>query len=285
MTTTDSNRSIKLIIQIFLLYVTILLPSTQALYCLVIKPGRGLISERCSHLSVACRVRVENDAIVWYTSKLYDRNQLACVMRNEYGTLDRSGCIKKSSGGVRCWCYGQSNCNNPQNMIKLYDAFKTGDSMLLDEVIDDIETSDTNDYDGESGMEITSIKTSTAKYVTETLQIFRMDNHKVATKDYSMLSSSNSMEFDQSNQNSLKQQNFDPKMRQTLKTTKISPLADVKLNETMEYSDIKHSRNQNERKIRHKETTGSGAKSLRKLKILHDTIALLLLLSLSFIML
>ncbi|VBB35561.1 unnamed protein product, partial [Acanthocheilonema viteae] len=49
--------------------------------------GHGLISERCSHFSVACRVRVENDAIVWYTSKLYDRNQLACVMRNEYGAL------------------------------------------------------------------------------------------------------------------------------------------------------------------------------------------------------
>ncbi|VDM96844.1 unnamed protein product, partial [Onchocerca ochengi] len=47
----------------------------------------GLISERCSPFSVACRVRVENDAIVWYRSKLYDRNQLACVMRNEYGAL------------------------------------------------------------------------------------------------------------------------------------------------------------------------------------------------------
>lgn len=52
--------------------------------------GHGLISERCSHLSVACRVRVENDAVVWYTSKLYDRNQLACVMRNEYGALSIS---------------------------------------------------------------------------------------------------------------------------------------------------------------------------------------------------
>ncbi|VDO53038.1 unnamed protein product [Brugia timori] len=73
-------------------------------------------------------------------------------------------------------------------MIKLYDAFKTGDSVLLDEVIDDIETSDTNDYEDESGIETTSIRISTAKYVTEnvknkpTLQIFEKDHRKVVTK-------------------------------------------------------------------------------------------------------
>ncbi|VDM09844.1 unnamed protein product, partial [Wuchereria bancrofti] len=251
--------------------------------------GHGLISERCSHFSVACRVRVENDAIVWYTSKLYDRNQLACVMRNEYGTLDRSGCIKKSSGSVRCWCYGQSNCNSPQNMIKLYDAFKTGDSVLLDEVIDDIETSDTNDYDDESGIEATSIRISTTKYVTQnvknkpTLQIFEKDHHKVVTKGYPMAISSASMEFDHTNQQNLHiNQNYDSKMRQPIKTIELLPTVADKLNETTEYSNMKHSRNQNERKIRHKEVAGSGLKSFHKLEILRDTIALLLF---SFIML
>ncbi|VDO48703.1 unnamed protein product, partial [Onchocerca flexuosa] len=125
--------------------------------------GHGLISERCSPFSVACRVRVENDAIVWYTSKLYDRNQLACVMRNEYGALDRSNCVKKSSGSVRCWCYGQSNCNSPENMIKLYDAFKVGDTSLLDEVIDDIETAGKQHTDFKSRMNILKIINYLAK--------------------------------------------------------------------------------------------------------------------------
>ncbi|VDN08204.1 unnamed protein product [Thelazia callipaeda] len=105
--------------------------------------SHGLISEQCSQLAVACRVRIENDAVMWYTSKLYDRNQLACMMRNEYGTTDRSGCKKRPSGSIRCWCYGQSNCNNPENMVRLYEAFKFNDADVLDEVIDDIETSGT----------------------------------------------------------------------------------------------------------------------------------------------
>lgn len=42
--------------------------------------------------------------------------------------------------GTRCWCYGQSDCNTPENMMALYEAFKSGDQKQLDDVIDSIET-------------------------------------------------------------------------------------------------------------------------------------------------
>lgn len=84
------------------------------------------------------------------------------------------------------------------------------------------------------------------------------------------------MEFDHSNQNLRKQQNYDSKMRQSVKATKNLQSVNDKLNETMEYSNMKHSRNQNERKIRHKEVAGSGIMPLHRSEILRDTIALLL---------
>lgn len=120
---------------------------------------------------------MENDAIVWYTSKLYDRNHLACVMRNEYGTHDRSGCVRKPSGSIRCWCYGQSNCNNPENMIKLYEAFKMGDVDVLNEVIDDIETSDTGDYEEEK-----EIATATSSSANSGLHISHHVSNEVLEK-------------------------------------------------------------------------------------------------------
>uniref|UniRef100_A0A0R3RGT6 Post-SET domain-containing protein n=1 Tax=Elaeophora elaphi TaxID=1147741 RepID=A0A0R3RGT6_9BILA len=189
--------------------------------------------------------------------------------------LERSGCIKKSSGSVRCWCYGQSNCNSPQNMIKLYDAFKTGDPLLLDEVIDDIETSD-------FGSEGTSVKSSTVRYTTENVKnkssiphIFAKDNHKVALEGYLTSTSSISNDSDQINQNHRKEQTYGPNIRQPIKGVKVLQ-ADDKLNETAEYSSTKHSRNQNERKIRHKEVAGSGM-ALHRPEVLRDIIALLLI--------
>ncbi|CAG9541035.1 unnamed protein product [Cercopithifilaria johnstoni] len=195
--------------------------------------------------------------------------------------LDRSGCIKKLSGGVRCWCYGQSNCNNPQNMIKLYDAFKTNDATLLDEVIDDIETSDIDDYDEEFTTEtISSIKTSTAKYVTEnvknksTVYIFEMDDQKIATKDHTVTSPSIPIDFNDINQNLPNEQDdYDPEMEEPIKTTEILSTDDI-VNETMEYTNIKDISNQNERKIRHKEIAGSGVMRLHISEILRDTIIL-----------
>ncbi|VDM92301.1 unnamed protein product, partial [Litomosoides sigmodontis] len=229
----------------------------------------GLISERCSHFSVACRVRVENDAVVWYTSKLYDRNQLACVMRNEYGTLKRSGCVRKASGAARCWCYSQSNCNNPQNMIKLYNAFKTGDGALLDEVIDDIETTDTDDYDEESGIDVNG-----ARYITEnpknksTIHIFDKDKWKFRAKGHTVASSSFPIDYDQN------PHGHEPKRKQPMKTTRILPTDDP--------MKFPHLQNQNDRKIRRKEATGSGSLTVDRSEILRDIIALLLF---SFIML
>uniref|UniRef100_A0A0M3HYX2 Uncharacterized protein n=1 Tax=Ascaris lumbricoides TaxID=6252 RepID=A0A0M3HYX2_ASCLU len=60
--------------------------------------------------------------------------------------LERSGCVRKPSGAVRCWCYGQSNCNNPENSRKLYKAFVKGDETEFNRIIDEIETSDVSDY-------------------------------------------------------------------------------------------------------------------------------------------
>uniref|UniRef100_A0A915BQZ5 Uncharacterized protein n=1 Tax=Parascaris univalens TaxID=6257 RepID=A0A915BQZ5_PARUN len=119
---------------------------TNALHCLVVRPGHGLISEKCPRLAVACRVRIEKNSIVWYENKLYDRNRLACVLQSEYGSGKRSGCVRKPSGAVRCWCYGQSNCNNPENSRKLYKAFVKGDEAEFNRIIDEIETSDVSDY-------------------------------------------------------------------------------------------------------------------------------------------
>uniref|UniRef100_A0A0M3KED4 Conserved plasma membrane protein n=1 Tax=Anisakis simplex TaxID=6269 RepID=A0A0M3KED4_ANISI len=58
----------------------------------------------------------------------------------------KSGCKRQRSGSVRCWCYGQSNCNNPENSRKLYKAFAKGDPDELERVIEEIETSDVSDY-------------------------------------------------------------------------------------------------------------------------------------------
>ncbi|VBB34081.1 unnamed protein product, partial [Acanthocheilonema viteae] len=138
-----------------------------------------------------------------------------------------------------------------------------------------------DDYDEEFGIEtVPSIKTSTVSYVTEnikdksTLYIMENDNQKVATKEYYTVASSPiPTDSDDTDQNLRKQQNYDPKM-------KILPGED-KLNETMKYSNMKQPRNQNDRKIRRKEITGSGAMALHKLKI-RDIVALV---SFAFIML
>ncbi|KHN77606.1 hypothetical protein Tcan_15798, partial [Toxocara canis] len=108
--------------------------------------GHGLVSEKCPRLAVACRVRVEKNSIVWYKTKLYDRDRFACVFQHEHGLEARSGCARKPSGAIRCWCYGQSNCNTPENSRKLYRAFVKGDKKELERVIDEIETSDLSDY-------------------------------------------------------------------------------------------------------------------------------------------
>lgn len=108
----------------------LLLPSVSSLSCLVIRPGRGLVSEKCPNNSVACRMRIENNAIVWYEySKLYDRNHMACILKEEYARLSvgeaskhQDWCARNSRGTMRCWCAG-SDCNEAPRIRRVYRAF------------------------------------------------------------------------------------------------------------------------------------------------------------------
>lgn len=80
--------------------------------------GYGLVSEQCPANTVGCRIRIDEHigAVEFYEySSLYDRNQLVCVLKNEYGDLKQSGCVKKRTGKIRCWCYGRSNCNSAED--------------------------------------------------------------------------------------------------------------------------------------------------------------------------
>lgn len=109
---------------------SVLMPSACGLNCLVIRPGRGLVSEKCPNNSVACRMRIENNAIVWYEySKLYDRNHLACILEGEYNRLSAGEasrhpdwCARKDRGTMRCWCAG-SDCNEAAHIRRVYRAF------------------------------------------------------------------------------------------------------------------------------------------------------------------
>uniref|UniRef100_A0A0K0F5L3 Rhoptry neck protein 6 n=1 Tax=Strongyloides venezuelensis TaxID=75913 RepID=A0A0K0F5L3_STRVS len=124
--------------------------SVFTLSCLVIRPGKGLMSEKCPQHAVGCRIRIEGDIIQWYEySKLYDRNQLVCVHQNEYNLkeMKKSGCIKKKSGSVRCWCYGQSNCNNPDVSTMLYQGFLQLDDYEFDKIVEQVDTNDQPDYE------------------------------------------------------------------------------------------------------------------------------------------
>ncbi|VDO55703.1 unnamed protein product [Onchocerca flexuosa] len=127
-------------------------------------------------------------------------------------------------------------------------------SLMIITMLKCISFSDSNDYEEESGIETISMRTSTVVYVVQninnqpTLQSSKKDDLKVTTK-----------EFNNTNQNLRKHPNYDPKLIEPIKTIRIPPSIDDKLNQTKEYSNIQHSRNQNERKIRHKEVVGSRA--------------------------
>lgn len=113
--------------------------------------GYGLINEACPKHTVACAIRIENYAIQFYDSALYDRSQLVCVGKNDYVTENKSGCIRKKSGRVKCWCFGRSNCNTIENSKRLYEAFvsmKREDFQNVVEQIDfsDIKENEINDF-------------------------------------------------------------------------------------------------------------------------------------------
>ncbi|KAI1728906.1 hypothetical protein DdX_01115 [Ditylenchus destructor] len=131
------------------------------MHCLVSRPGYGLVSEKCPPNTVACRIRIEHSAIEFYDySPLYDRNQFVCVMKNEYGNEERSGCLKKRTGRVRCWCYGRSNCNTAENSKRLYTAFVSGDERHFYSVAEEIDFADiaSSNDDLEAAIKISTTK-------------------------------------------------------------------------------------------------------------------------------
>ncbi|CAI2306025.1 unnamed protein product [Caenorhabditis sp. 36 PRJEB53466] len=119
-----------------LLVLTWLLEAATAnMSCLVMRPGYGLVSEECPSHAVGCRIRAKKDHIEWYElSRLYDRNQLVCVYPEEYKSM--TGCMRKPSGSVRCWCGGRENCNDPETSRDLYEAFTEGDNEAVEKISD-----------------------------------------------------------------------------------------------------------------------------------------------------
>lgn len=117
---------------------------TTNVSCLVMRPGFGLVSEECPPTAIGCRIKASKQLIEWYElSRLYDRNQLVCVYPEEYKTL--TGCMKKPSGSIRCWCGGRSDCNDPETSRDLYQAYTTGDNLMVEEISDWIQKSQKGD--------------------------------------------------------------------------------------------------------------------------------------------
>uniref|UniRef100_A0A1I8A5Z7 Secreted protein n=1 Tax=Steinernema glaseri TaxID=37863 RepID=A0A1I8A5Z7_9BILA len=153
-------------ITVLTLLVSWIAPSV-ALHCLVLSPGRGLVSHKCANRkAVGCRIRVERESISWYDlSRRHDKH-LACVLEGEFEGGRRSGCVKKPSGTVRCWCYGQSNCNSAEKSRRLLEAFVSGDPERLALEVDDIDTEDPVDYASEEGT-VPTVSTVTTARPTE----------------------------------------------------------------------------------------------------------------------
>ncbi|CAI5438921.1 unnamed protein product [Caenorhabditis angaria] len=99
------------------------------------RPGYGLVTEECPSHAVGCRIRAKKDHIDWYEfSRLYDRNQLVCVYPEEYASM--TGCARKTSGNIRCWCGGRDNCNDPETSRDLYEAFTEGNTDAIEKISD-----------------------------------------------------------------------------------------------------------------------------------------------------
>nr|CAD2186483.1 unnamed protein product [Meloidogyne enterolobii] len=124
------------------------------MHCLVARPGFGLISEVCPLHTVGCRIRIEKDAVSFYEySRLYDRNQFVCVLKGEFGEQKGSGCARKRSGHIRCWCFGRSNCNTPENSKLLYLTFIGGNEEKFKKAVESVDFVDLNNEEGEEEKE------------------------------------------------------------------------------------------------------------------------------------
>ncbi|CAI4222408.1 unnamed protein product [Auanema sp. JU1783] len=150
----------KLLLTIILCILLFKYQVVDAISCLVIRPGYGLVPEKCSQTAVGCRIRVSGDHIEWYEwAKLYDRNQLVCVYPGEYDTV--TGCQRKPSGSVRCWCGAKDNCNEAETSKNLYEAFTTSDKKRMASIVKDLE-------DNASPAEDPTTTTTTRKVVKPT---------------------------------------------------------------------------------------------------------------------
>ncbi|CAD5210495.1 unnamed protein product [Bursaphelenchus xylophilus] len=117
-----------------LIALCLITPVANGLSCLVTRPGYGLVSEECPQGSVACRMKIDHNAVEFYQySALYDRNQLVCIYKNEYGLMESSGCVQRKAGRARCWCVGDDDCNTPELAKELYEKFKSGDKFIQKE--------------------------------------------------------------------------------------------------------------------------------------------------------
>jgi len=136
-------------------------PTAFGLNCLVIRPGYGLVSEKCPKGSTGCRIRISKDSVDFYEySALYDRNQYVCVHKTEFDGAMKSGCIRKKSGKIRCWCHGRTNCNTPEDSKALYEAFASDSIADFNQIIEQIDSSPPNeDYSDAHSEKKTTTKT------------------------------------------------------------------------------------------------------------------------------
>lgn len=81
------------------------------------------------------------------------------------------------SGRVRCWCYGRSNCNTPEDSKKLYEAFTSGDKRRLKAAVEEIDFADVeDDYEENPAVpiEATTRPQTTAKSTEEMAPMRRL---------------------------------------------------------------------------------------------------------------
>uniref|UniRef100_A0A914N225 Uncharacterized protein n=1 Tax=Meloidogyne incognita TaxID=6306 RepID=A0A914N225_MELIC len=153
-----------------ILFLSFLLFKINAdMHCLVARPGFGLISEVCPLHTVGCRIRIEKDAASFYEySRLYDRNQFVCVLKGEFGEQKGSGCTRKRSGHIRCWCFGRSNCNTPENSKLLYLTFIGGDEERFKKAVESVDFVDLNNEEEEREEKAKYLKNKNGKKINIT---------------------------------------------------------------------------------------------------------------------
>ncbi|KAL7076939.1 hypothetical protein ACQ4LE_004136, partial [Meloidogyne hapla] len=124
---------------------------------------------------------MKKDAVSFYEySRLYDRNQFVCVLNGEFGEQKGSGCVRKRSGHVRCWCFGRSNCNTPENSKLLYETFIGGDEKKFNKAVEHVDFVDLNDEEEEEEKEEIFFKNKNEEKInTTTLTNIKKEEEKL----------------------------------------------------------------------------------------------------------